>query len=102
MSPSMRATGCTAGLARLASTSPRPLAIQLAIVRDVGLVAAVLAAQDALRARRNGEGLAVPLECRELAKVVAEPAARERGILDLHAMPPDLLHGIRRHLASQG
>src|SRR5258706_6677164 len=77
------------------------LQAEVAVVDDVGLVGAVLAGEDALAARRDGEGLAMPLEGHELAQVFAEPAARERRVLAAYAVPSDLLHRIALHFRTE-
>jgi hypothetical protein len=77
------------------------LQAQVDVVEHIGLVGAVRAGEDALAARRDGEGVAVPLEGVELAQV-SPNHARAACRLDAHGIPADLLHRIARHLAAEG
>src|SRR6266581_6364817 len=88
-----------------------PGADQLACHLDVALHAEVLAEHerlirairtpgDARGLRRDGEGLAVPVETGELPRR-AEPLARASVVFDRDRAPADFLYPVARHLATE-
>lgn len=101
-----------AGLRRFLSARARPVAhhgrrhLDVALkaqtlAEDERLIRAIAALQDVTGARREAEGLAVPVERVETRFQTVQPVARRRPVDAIDRQPADLLDRITRHRAAE-